>query len=277
MGGMFERMCECVKMLVWNPRGSQWLFGNNIVYERMSGRWILSKDTTNSSYPSSRPVASQGVVPHLPGSKAGDEFSKSAVQSIILGTVPNSLFPFGRQSGPWSPSRSWRVRSSCHDLYSTSLQRGAQLDQHRADSHVWPQRGEVRCVGGGQGKEGRENHFGVCRGCGKGAGADSAPVCWGLKWPEVQMSQREQLDVLDMLAFWKGPHTPCSSEECAGGLGRGSVARVWLRCLHSFDGDKAELSACAMGLTRPVLSMAKEGKELELKAFGDPGGFVPTK
>lgn len=52
---------------------------------------------------------------------------------------------------------------------------------------------------------------------------------------------------------------------------------VWLRYLHSFDGDEAKLSACAVGFTRPALSMAKKGKELELKAFGDPGGFVPTK
>ncbi|XP_056215268.1 BCL-6 corepressor-like protein 1 isoform X2 [Falco biarmicus] len=49
-----------------------------------------------------------------------------------------------RQSGPVSPSKSRLVTSSCHDLYSTSLQWGAQLEQHRPDSHVWPQRGEVR-------------------------------------------------------------------------------------------------------------------------------------
>lgn len=91
------------------------------------------------------------------------------------------------------------------------------------------------------------------------------------------MSHREELDVLDTLAFQEGPHVPCSSEECARGLSRGAVACVWLRCLHSFGAEEAKLSACTIGFTRLVLSMAKEGKELELKAFGDPGGFVPTK
>lgn len=91
------------------------------------------------------------------------------------------------------------------------------------------------------------------------------------------MRHREELDVLDMLAFQEGLHVLYSSKECAGGLGRGSVAHMWLRYLHSFGADKTELSACAIGFTRPVLSMAKEGKELELKAFGNPGGFVPTR
>lgn len=71
------------------------------------------------------------------------------------------FFALCRQSGPSSPSRPWSVTSSCHDLYSTSLQRGAQLDQHRADSHVWPQRGEVRCVGGLPGEGGGERERGV--------------------------------------------------------------------------------------------------------------------
>lgn len=71
------------------------------------------------------------------------------------------FFLLCRQSGPSSPSRPWSVTSSCHDLYSTSLQRGAQLDQHRADSHVWPQRGEVRCVGGLPGEGGGERERGV--------------------------------------------------------------------------------------------------------------------
>lgn len=52
---------------------------------------------------------------------------------------------------------------------------------------------------------------------------------------------------------------------------------MWLCYLCSFDADKANLSACAIGFNRPLLSMAKEGKELELKAFGDPGGFVLTR
>lgn len=59
--------------------------------------------------------------------------------------------------------------------------------------------------------------------------------------------------------------------------GRGSVAHVWLHYLHSFDAEKSKLSAYAIGFTRSALLMVKEGKELELKAFGDPGGFVPTR
>lgn len=89
----------------------------------------------------------------------------------------------------------------------------------------------------GRGKEARESYFGIWRGCGKGAGADSTPFYWGLKWPEVQMSHREELDVLDVLAFWEGPHILCSSEECAEGL----LPVLWLPCLHSFDAEEAKL------------------------------------
>ena len=81
---------------------------------------------------------------------------QARLNASIPGRVTNPLFFFCRQSGPVSPSKSRLVTSSCLDLYSTSLQWGAQLDQHRPDSHVWPQRGEVRCVGGMVGEGGRE-------------------------------------------------------------------------------------------------------------------------
>lgn len=49
-------------------------------------------------------------------------------------------------------------------------------------------------------------------------------------------------------------------------------------------GDKAELPACAIGFTRPVLLTARGGKELDplqakplRRAFSDPGGLVQTK
>lgn len=49
-------------------------------------------------------------------------------------------------------------------------------------------------------------------------------------------------------------------------------------------GDEAELSACAVGLTRSVLLTARGGKELDplrakllRRAFGDSGGLVHTK
>lgn len=119
-------------------------------------------------------------------------------------------------------------------------------------------------------------HLGFWRGCEKQAGADSTPFYWGLKWPEVQMSLREGLDVLDVLAFWGVP-TCRDAARSVLEVSADDLLSVWLRCLHSFDADKAKLSAPAIDLSRPVLSMAKEGKELELKAFGDPGEFVPTK
>lgn len=53
-------------------------------------------------------------------------------------------FFFPRGSGH---NTSYLVVSGCHDLYSTALQRRAQLDQFWPDSHVWHQRGEVRRLG----------------------------------------------------------------------------------------------------------------------------------
>lgn len=60
----------------------------------------------------------------------------------VLVLISNFLgIPFPRGSGR---SRFYLAVSGCHDLYSTALQRRAQLDQFWPDSHVRPQRGEVK-------------------------------------------------------------------------------------------------------------------------------------
>lgn len=74
-------------------------------------------------------------------------------------------------------------------------------------------------------------------------------------------------------------------EQSAWGV---SAEEPWAVCScvasTALVGDEAELSACAIGFTGPVLLTARGGKELDplrakllRRALGDPGGLVQTK
>ena len=92
-----------------------------------------------------------------------------------------------------------------------------------------------------------------------------------------------------MVTFCDGPHILCFSE----GAHKQSVPEISAEeplsvciCIAStaLVGDEAELSACALGFSRPVLLTARGGKELDplrakslKRAVGDPGGVVQTK
>jgi len=153
------------------------------------------------------------------------------------------------------------VTSSCHDLYSTSLQRGAQLDQHRADSHVWPQRGEVRCVGGVVGGKAAEE---ASWGSGEATGRELALARPALT--RVRKGLRGERAAGrgwvwgQMAASCNGPREEGPRAERAGGLCRGTAGCVSPCCLRGAGGCRGRV-VCVRCWLHQARALNCQGRE----------------